>query len=282
MTICAAFENFIMKDGNKRDPCDHEVETGQYCNFHIKYPVKGMPNYVERLKGKPMDYTYKCIIDDNISEDVNLEYILYIVDSKTYNRRIAKLANIISKHWVNDRKNVWNLAGFLFNQPSNMTSNLNTFLAILWSKLGDNITLRVVIDDWNSWHNSKYVPKVNIGTLKAIAAGTNSSSYQQWKDKYEPKPVIEDTPNQVTKQKDNIQSLDTVLNDVFNEVFKSTRIINDLTILLGDMGRTWDEFKEAMVDESFDLDELSYWVDKYCNIRNYATNDFSLSYSKMD
>lgn len=70
----------------------------------------------------------------------------------------------------------------------------------------------------------------------------------------------------------------TIMTDKFDEVFASKRITDDLKLLLSDMGRTWDEFKEAMCDESFEDNELSYWADKYCHVRNHATNNFSLSY----
>jgi len=66
--------------------------------------------------------------------------------------------------------------------------------------------------------------------------------------------------------------------EVFDEIFSSSLIVNDITLLLGGMDRTWDNFKEAMTDSSFRFDELSYWAAKHCHIRNYASNDFSLSY----
>jgi hypothetical protein len=64
----------------------------------------------------------------------------------------------------------------------------------------------------------------------------------------------------------------------FDSVFKSRLIVGDLTLLLSDMGCTWDEFKGAMIDDSFRDCELSHWADKHCRVRNRASNDFSLSY----
>ena len=62
---CAAHDNFIMKNGKKRDPCNREVKTGQYCDYHIKFPHKGMPTYVEKVEPveKPVEKPIDIIND---------------------------------------------------------------------------------------------------------------------------------------------------------------------------------------------------------------------------
>ncbi|KAF0704286.1 hypothetical protein AaE_015017 [Aphanomyces astaci] len=62
----------------------------------------------------------------------------------------------------------------------------------------------------------------------------------------------------------------------------STRILNDLTKLVGGKGRTIQDFEKAMIDDSFEENELSYWAEAHCNIRNRATNDFTMSYVEFE
>ena len=68
----------------------------------------------------------------------------------------------------------------------------------------------------------------------------------------------------------------------FEQTFRSKLINDSLSLLLKHMGRSWNEFKDAMNDDSFSPSELSFWVEKHCSIRNCASNDFELSYAYFE
>lgn len=68
----------------------------------------------------------------------------------------------------------------------------------------------------------------------------------------------------------------------FDQTFGSKLINDSLSLLLKHMGRSWNEFKDAMNDDSFSPSELSFWVEKHCSIRNCASNDFELSYAYFE
>ncbi|KAF0720051.1 hypothetical protein DYB28_000382 [Aphanomyces astaci] len=61
-------------------------------------------------------------------------------------------------------------------------------------------------------------------------------------------------------------------------ICSSGRITDDIAKLVEGMGRTMKDFEKAMIDVSFEDNELSYWAAEHCNIRNRATNDFAMSY----
>ena len=68
----------------------------------------------------------------------------------------------------------------------------------------------------------------------------------------------------------------------FDQTFGSKLINDSLSLLLKHMGRSWNEFKDAMNDDSFSHTELSFWAEKHCSIRNYVSNDFELSYAYFE
>ncbi|KAL8004008.1 hypothetical protein Plhal703r1_c11g0058331 [Plasmopara halstedii] len=110
------------------------------------------------------------------------------------------------------------------------------------------------------WFDSKYNPSLNEGKLKGIAAGCDSAAYKQWKDDYE---VNE--PRKTSTLKTFMLS---TLDQDFELTFKSERKLATLTQLVELTGRTIDDMRSAMVDTSFEIDELEYWAEKYLVIEN--------------
>ncbi|KAL7684454.1 hypothetical protein Plhal304r1_c035g0108151 [Plasmopara halstedii] len=82
----------------------------------------------------------------------------------------------------------------------------------------------------------------------------------QWKDDYE---VNE--PRKTSTLKTFMLS---TLDQDFELTFKSERKLATLTQLVELTGRTIDDMRSAMVDTSFEIDELEYWAEKYLVIEN--------------
>lgn len=187
------------------------------------------------------------------------------------------LCIIISQNWFKQRENLWQLAGVCYQMPEDRELMLRTYCQILTKKL-HRFDVDEATSTFNSWKDSKYPCKLTILTLKSIAAGTDQDAYKEWKDKYEPEPII-----QKTKKSNQTQLTESeAFEKVFDKVFESARIVDDIKKLLSGMSRTFDEFKDAMCDNTFNADELSYWADKYCTIRNQATNSFTLNYNHFE
>ncbi|GMF61686.1 unnamed protein product [Phytophthora fragariaefolia] len=93
-----------------------------------------------------------------------------------------------------------------------------------------------------------------------MAGGSNAEEYQAWRDEYEIKEAKEFKSKSVQKP--------SVLGEVFDTTFKSARKLETLTQQVEMTGRSIDDMRSALVDESFDSDELEYWAEKYLVIEN--------------
>ncbi|ETP28355.1 hypothetical protein F442_22353 [Phytophthora nicotianae P10297] len=74
----------------------------------------------------------------------------------------------------------------------------------------------------------------------------------------------------------------STLDQDFELTFKSERKLATLTQLVELTGRTIDDMRSAMVDTSFEIDELEYWAEKYLVIENKPNRDFDLNFSTFE
>ncbi|KAF4032249.1 hypothetical protein GN244_ATG15829 [Phytophthora infestans] len=105
-------------------------------------------------------------------------------------------------------------------------------------------------EEFDGRFDSKYNPSLNEGKLKGIAAGCDSVAYKQWKDEYE----IKEPRKTSTSKTFELATLD----HDFELTFKSERKLATLAQLVELTGRTIDDMRSAMVDTSFEIDELKY------------------------
>jgi hypothetical protein len=69
----------------------------------------------------------------------------------------------------------------------------------------------------------------------------------------------------------------------FKETFDSQRNIDEITKLLSQMGKSFEEFKAAICDETYkEQVELSYWADEHCVISNCVNNDFDKDFRSFE
>jgi hypothetical protein len=107
--------------------------------------------------------------------------------------------------------------------------------------------------EFDGWFDSKYHPSLNEGKLKGIAAGCDSAAYKQWKDEYE----VKEPSKTLSSKSFGLSTLD----QDFELTFKSEWKLATLSQLVELTGRTIDEMRSAMVDTSFEIDELEYWAE---------------------
>lgn len=198
------------------------------------------------------------------------------------NTRIYKLLSLFKSIWFRDTDNLFKLVGYFYNLPFVIPAiQASTFIAIIMTKMDQNIPfdIRSVAYYWNQWAGKSYVSKFGERDMKQIAGGINPEKYTIWKAKYDP-----DFPKEAMKQIQvkQLNTIDSIISNQFEIIFGSERIIADIQILLAGMNRTFDQFKEAICDDSFRSDELSYWAEKYCMVRNQATNQFTLNYNHFE
>ncbi|KAG3184267.1 hypothetical protein PC128_g13820 [Phytophthora cactorum] len=148
-----------------------------------------------------------------------------------------------------------------------------TYLCVLKQKV-ERFNKEFATKEFDGWFDSKYRPSLNEGKLKGIAAGCDSVAYKQWKDDYE---VKEPTKTASSKSFE----LSTLDQD-FNLTFISERKLTTLTQLVELTGRTIEDMRLAMVDTSFEIDELEYWAEKYLVIENKPNRDFDLNFSTFE
>ncbi|KAF1785669.1 hypothetical protein GQ600_12201 [Phytophthora cactorum] len=127
----------------------------------------------------------------------------------------------------------------------------------------------VCYKEFDGWFDSKYHPSVNEGKLKGIAAvvilSHTSNERMNMQSRSQAKP------------KEKSFDLSTLDQD-FESTFKSKRKLATLTQLVELTGRTIEDMRLAMVDTSFEIDELEYWAEKYLVIENKPNRDFDLNF----
>ncbi|KAF4028954.1 hypothetical protein GN244_ATG19331 [Phytophthora infestans] len=113
----------------------------------------------------------------------------------------------------------------------------------------------------SDWH---LVRKTYLCVLKQ-----KSRAFQQGKDDYE----VKEPWKTATSKTFELSTLD----QDFELTFKSERKLATLTQLVELTGRTINDMRSAMVDTSFENDELEYWAEKYLVIENKPNRDFDLN-----
>uniref|UniRef100_K3X353 Uncharacterized protein n=1 Tax=Globisporangium ultimum (strain ATCC 200006 / CBS 805.95 / DAOM BR144) TaxID=431595 RepID=K3X353_GLOUD len=214
------------------------------------------------------NFFFKSSEDRESFELANIDCgVEYCIETKSYDERLYRLCMMIRSDWYHNTQNLWNLAGFFARQPhSDWYLMRKTYLCVLKQKL-ERFDKAYATKEFDGWFDSKYHPSLNEGRLKGITAGFDSVAYKQWKNDYEVKEMRIKSSQPSTLDQD------------FELTFKSERKLATLTQLVELTGRTIDDMRSAMVDTSFEIDELEYWAEKYLVIENKPNRDFELNFS---
>ena len=131
----------------------------------------------------------------------------YCLSNELYDQRIFKLCCMMKKSWFSDTKNLWNLAGMLYKkQHVDLKLMRKTYLCIL-KAMTDRFDQTAAMKEFSGWEDSKYHPTLNEAQLKAIAGGTDSKAYNEWKDEYEPKEAKEKKKSKLKQDENEVETL---------------------------------------------------------------------------
>ncbi|ETM98753.1 hypothetical protein PPTG_19314 [Phytophthora nicotianae INRA-310] len=221
------------------------------------------------------NFFFKSSEDRESFEQANVECgVEYFLATKSYDEQLYQLCMMIRGDWLCNNQNVWNLAGFFARQRhSDWYLMRKTYLCVLKQKV-ERFNKEFATKEFDGWFDSKYNPSLNEGKLKGIAAGCDSAAYKQWKDEYE----VKEPRKTSTSKTFELSTLD----QDFELTFKSERKLATLTQLVELTGRITDDMRSAMVDTSFEIDELEYWAEKYLVIENKPNRDFDLNFSTFE
>lgn len=181
-----AFENYLF---------DHNIEVAisektdksvyddgfRYC-FYIQQGSKTLIHYY--CKTEQMMKNIPIMMNE-------VDVVQYCLDKKYYDTRLFSLCSIVKKVWFQDTTNLWQLAGHMATKP-HVDRHLmaRTYLCILKSKLKDMDITAATKQFLTLYKKDKEFHGVE-SKLKAVAGGTDTDAYNEWKAKYEPKEVKE-------------------------------------------------------------------------------------------
>jgi hypothetical protein len=142
-----------------------------------------------------------CIIYDNAVErqryhDVcktDLPSELDIVHyAKIYDEAMFELCALLPGNWMNDSKNLWQLARTIYEMPAEPITMRCTYALILNEHQGgyfkQHIALAQYDHDGPSASAKFPTSPLSLSKIKAIAGGNDSAAYDEWKRRYEPQP----------------------------------------------------------------------------------------------
>jgi hypothetical protein len=157
-----------------------------------------------------IDYFFKTQSDLNQFHASSLGPVTYLMAKKSYDERLFSLCLLIGTRWYEDSTNLYNLSGFLCKRTqSDWHLMRRTYLCILREKLGatQRFDVKEAINSFSSWFKSPYHPKLSEGKLKAIAGGSNTDGYKEWKKKYDISELGKETDPKVPRSQQLKQML---------------------------------------------------------------------------
>lgn len=189
-------------------PCDRPVIEGEYCSYHTKYPIRGMPTYIS----KPIEGRYslpkiisessqvKFDLNDNPNGwncPINFDIQKELIQTEKYIKYDTTLITIFKEDWFKQSDNIFKLVGYFRNKPhSSSEINLYTYLSIIkFKNNSEYFNLSRAAADWNTWTNKNWISKFGLREIKQIAGGSNPEKYVEWKNEYEPEFIKESKNN---------------------------------------------------------------------------------------
>lgn len=133
-------------------------------------------------------------------------------------------------------------------------------------------------DKWGSKYESEFTRVFNaemkykdkrftIGSVVNKVKAINNESFLEWKNAHSNKNKVSDDSLRVN----------------FKRTFDSDRNVELVVKLLDQMGKTFDEFRESICDETFkQRTELAFWSDEHCVVSNCVNNDFDKDFRSFE
>ncbi|GMF25780.1 unnamed protein product [Phytophthora lilii] len=179
---------------------------------------------------------------------------------KLCNRMI--LCNLLEDKWFNDFDK-WVKIGYALYNESSMDKDvaLNTWLKLIEDR-SDKFNQIECLRIWDRQsEDEKY--KVSMGTIVNSVSQTNKEAYEQWRKQY-------------YKHKGKSSEKVNTFEDEFESTFDSARNKAEVENMLIQMNKTFEDFKLAMCDDSFErFTEISHWCKDYCVITNSVDHTFN-------
>ena len=185
------------------------------------------------------------------------------------NQKYYDLVNLLPNEWFNDFDK-WVKPIYAFRNgvvDGDMTKdeayNTSKQLLIDRSQKFDEKEFDRVFNLEMKYNDKRF----KIGSIVNKVKIIDQIGFEQWKTSHSPKS----------------KSCDDSLRVNFKKTFDSERNEEEVVKLLDQMGKSFDEFRDAICDETFkQRTELAFWADKHCVVSNCVNNDFDKDFRSFE
>lgn len=184
--------------------------------------------------------------ENELEEELSIESEIekYKIND-TANSSLYNLCLLLPDSWFINSKNIWNLAGYMYNIPHVCDRRKMIGYFVILSTRTERFSIIKAKEDWKSC--KKYKPTLTEAKLKQSAASSNPEKYREWKAIFEPEPVKEEIVKEVKKKKitkqqleDNEEAMrDEFIDSLIDELGKI-----DKKIIREDNGIEYEDFLE--------------------------------------
>lgn len=134
--------------------------------------------------------TYEAVVAKANDMINSLRTSELLLQSKDHDDYLYKLCQLISPNWFRDRDNIWGFTRMVYQMQGDSGLYRRTYGVILANWFGESFNERMAMTSYDlEGPETKYHNKISIGSLKAVAGGSNQDGYRAWKAKHEPEPI---------------------------------------------------------------------------------------------